>query len=49
MKMKINYTFKITETERKTLKAFDKWLETARNSLNYLTSKMKRIKKKGSF
>lgn len=41
MKMKINYTFKMAETERETLKVFDKQLE----SLNKQNEKNKKERK----
>lgn len=47
--MKINYTFKMTETERKALEDFDKRLETAKKQLELLNKQNEKNKKKGSF
>lgn len=43
--MKINYTFKMTETERETLKVFDKRLETVRKQLELLNKQNEKNKK----
>lgn len=45
MKMKINYTFKMTETERETLQVFDKQLEAVSKQLELLNKQNEKNKK----